>query len=107
MAIRRIQNRIAESRFLLPTTAIIALCICLLAGLVQKQQWIPFLLFAIATYFFAELNNTNALLRIYSRTVSSSFMLLTCTIVPLILLEPTLNPSPREGGLVTCLLVNL
>ena len=100
MAIRRIQNRIAESRFLLPTTAIIALCICLLAGLVQKQQWIPFLLFAIATYFFAELNNTNALLRIYSRTVSSSFMLLTCTIVPLILMEPTpLLPLPKGVGI--------
>ena len=111
MAIRRIQNRIAESRFLLPTTAIIALCICLLAGLVQKQQWIPFLLFAIATYFFAELNNTNALLRIYSRTVSSSFMLLTCTIVPLILLEPTLLPPlPKGVGigyLFTCQFVNL
>ena len=76
MAVRRIQNRIAESRFLLPAAAVIATGTYLAAGLIEKQMWIQFAFFALSTWLFAETNNINALLRIYSRMVSSSFLML-------------------------------
>ena len=78
MAARRIQNRIAESRFLLPAAAVIATGTYLAAGLIEKQMWIQFAFFALSTWLFAETNNINALLRIYSRMVSSSFLMLSC-----------------------------
>ena len=78
MAVRRIQNRIAESRFLLPAAAVIATGTYLAAGLIEKQMWIQFAFFALSTWLFAETNNINALLRIYSRMVSSSFLMLSC-----------------------------
>ena len=78
MAIKRIQNKIAESRFLLPATAVIAVCVYLAAGLIERQMWMQFACLALSTWFFAETNNINALLRIYSRMVSSSYLMLSC-----------------------------
>lgn len=56
-----------------------AVIVWLKAGLIaQQEMWIPSALTLLSTYLMVELNNNNALIRIYSRTVSVSFLLLTC-----------------------------
>lgn len=78
----RLQNRIAENRWLLLWGALWAALVWLLAGLVTHQEmWLPFVCTIISTYFMVELNNTNALIRIYSRTVSTAFLLLVTMMV--------------------------
>lgn len=77
--IKRIQNKIAESRFLLPVMAVYATLTWLLVGLITDALWVQFICFAFSTYLMAELNNSNTLIRIYSRMVSSSFLMLSCT----------------------------
>lgn len=74
---KHIQNRIAENKLALPVTAIYGVLIWLAGGLIQQRLWIPFILFLGSTYLIVELNNQNALIRIYSRMVSCSFIVLT------------------------------
>ena len=74
----RLQNRIAGNRWLLLWGTIWATLVWFFAGLVAHQEmWIPFVCTVVATYYMVELNNTNALIRIYSRMVSTAFLLLT------------------------------
>lgn len=73
-----LQNRIAESRSALPVTSLIAIAVWAAAGLAEGQLVLPFACFVVTTYLMVELNNSNALIRIYSRTVSCSFLLLSC-----------------------------
>ncbi len=74
---KRLQNRIATSRWSLPVTVAYGLLVSLAAGLITKALWLNFaLLFASAT-MMVELNNSNALIRIYSRMVSCSFLVMT------------------------------
>lgn len=83
MKVKRLQNRIAENRFSLPTTAVIALLVWISAGLISQDLWLQFGLMAIATYFMVELNNRNVLMRTYSRMVSCSFLVLNLTCLDL------------------------
>lgn len=76
--IKRTQNKLAESRIALPVTTVYALGIWLIAGLIPQGWWIPFVFTAGAAYVMVELNNRNALIRIYSRMVSCSFLVLSC-----------------------------
>ncbi|MDD2602579.1 MAG: hypothetical protein PHC48_02550 [Prevotella sp.] len=71
------QTRIARSRWMLPTVAIYAAIVCLAEGVVTQQLWLQIILLAVSTLMIAELNNANSLIRIYSRTVSSSFLIMT------------------------------
>lgn len=73
---KRLQNRIAESRFALPVTTLFTLLVCLANGLVEKSLWIQLALLGVNTLLMVELNNVNALIRIYSRMVSCSFLVL-------------------------------
>lgn len=73
---KRLQNRISESRLALPVTAVYGTAIWAAGGLFTQQWWIQFALFALSTYLMVELNNSNALIRIYSRMVSCSFIVL-------------------------------
>ncbi len=73
---KRLQNKIAESKFALPVTAIYALAACTAYGLFSQQLWIQFMLLALSTLMMVVLNNDNALIRIYSRMVSCSFLVL-------------------------------
>lgn len=75
---KRLQNKVAESKLTLPVTAAVAVVVWLLAGLVQGGMWAQFACFVVTTYLMVELNNSYALIRIYSRTVSCSFILLAC-----------------------------
>lgn len=74
--VKRLQNRIAESRFTLPFVAIYAVVIWFVCGLIPEQWWIQFACFIASTYLIIELNNSNMLIRIYSKMVSSSFLAL-------------------------------
>lgn len=76
---KRIQNRIAQSRRTLPVTAGYAVAVCLAAGLLTRQLWVQVLLLVVSALMMVELNNANSLIRIYSRTVSCSFLVLTTT----------------------------
>lgn len=74
--VKRLQNKISESRITLPVVAVYAAVIWLACGLIPNQWWIQFVCFAVSTYLMIELNNSNALIRIYSKMVSSSFLML-------------------------------
>ncbi len=77
MTIKRLQNRIAESRYALPLAALYVMGVWYLYGAVEQKLYIPFATLIVSTYLMVELNNANALIRIYSRMVSCSFLMLT------------------------------
>jgi len=79
--IKRLQNRIAESRYTLPITAFYSIIIWLIAGLVSQQWWIQFGCFVMSAWMMMMLNKENLLIRIYSRLVSSTYLVLTCAAV--------------------------
>lgn len=78
MVKKRLQNRIAESRLALPVTAVLSGLVWMGAGLLENRLWIQFACFCLTVYQMVELNNSNALIRVYSRMVTCSFMLLSC-----------------------------
>ena len=73
---KRIQNKIAESRWTLSTLTMLALAVWGLAGMGEHRLWINLLCLVLSTYLMVELNNANTLIRIYSRMVSGSFLVL-------------------------------
>lgn len=75
---KQLQNKIAESKLALPVIVLYALVVWLLCGLITEQWWLQFGCFAISTYLMVELNNVYALIRIYSRMVSCTFLALAC-----------------------------
>lgn len=76
MSVKRIQNKIADSRLALPVTAIYAVLVCLISDFITQHLWAQFAILIVSTYMMLELNNTNALIRIYSRMVSCSYLML-------------------------------
>ncbi len=74
---KRLQNRIATSRWSLPVTVAYGLLVSLAAGLVTDAPWLNFALLFVSVMMMVELNNSNALIRIYSRMVSCSFLVMT------------------------------
>ena len=74
---KRLQNRIATSRKSLPATVVYSLLVSLAAGLATESMWLNFALLLASTVMMADLNNSNALIRIYSRMVSCSFLVMT------------------------------
>ena len=78
---KRLQNQIAGSRYTLPVTMIYGALVWLLAGLIQHQWWLQFALFNVAALLMLEFTNINVLIRIYSRSVSSAFVMLSCAAV--------------------------
>ena len=79
--IKRLQNIVAESRYTLPTTVIYGVVVWLLTGLLQQQWWIQFGCFAASVWLMMELNSQNLLVRVFSRMVSSLYIVLSCTAV--------------------------
>lgn len=60
---------------------IVYACACWgLCGLLQNNLWVQFVSFALSTFAMLMLSNTNALIRVYSRMVSSSFLILSCMV---------------------------
>lgn len=89
-----LQNRIAEGGFTLLVAAVYGLAVWLLYGLVQRSLWPQLACFVATVYILVELSNTNALLRVRSRMVSSTFIMLSCVAC---FLFPSLN------GTIVCL----
>lgn len=75
---KRLQNKVAESKLALPLASVYATGVWLLCGLIQQQWWAQFVCFGVSTILMAQINNANALIRIYSRMMSCSFLVLTC-----------------------------
>lgn len=76
--IKRTQNIVAESRIALPFAATYTLLVWLAAGMIGGNWWLQLICFAATSYVMVELNNQNALIRIYSRMVSCAFLVLSC-----------------------------
>lgn len=55
-----------------------AIVVWLMCGLLSDHLWLQFACFVISSYLMVELNNSNALIRIYSRMVSCSFIMMAC-----------------------------
>lgn len=76
---KRLQNRIAESGWLLPSVAVVGIAsaaISLLGHLTSLEEWASLLCFAMSAYMMVEMSNANALLRVRSRMVTSTFVML-------------------------------
>lgn len=73
-----IQNQVASSRWTLPATLLWAAVIWLSDGLIAENWWMQAACYVLCTYLMAELNNSNALIRTFTRLVSVSFLMLTC-----------------------------
>lgn len=58
--------------------AVLAVVVALLYGFVEQRMWMQAVCLVTSSYLMVELNNVNALLRIYSRMVSCAFLMLTC-----------------------------
>ncbi|MBR1462979.1 MAG: hypothetical protein IJ604_06315 [Prevotella sp.] len=95
MAVKRFQNKVAEGRYVLPIVAAYALGIWYLGGLVGQKLYVQLAFTVLSTYLMVELNNSNALIRVYSRMVSCSFLALTC-------ITSFLFPSLRIALLTLC-----
>lgn len=78
MALTFLQNRISKSRTLLPVMAVYAVAVWVSCGLLTQNLWLQFACFVVSSYLMVELNNSNALIRIYSRMVSCSFIVMMC-----------------------------
>ena len=74
---KRIQNKIAESRWTLPFVLGYGILIVLAEGLLSKETWMSTICVFLATLLMAEFNNRFALIRIYCRLISASFLVLT------------------------------
>ena len=75
---KRLQNRIAESGIILPVAAVYTVVIWLLAGLVVHNWWPQLVCMGASAYLFVEISNSNALLRVRSRMVTTTFLFLSC-----------------------------
>jgi len=76
---------VAESRLTFPVTVLYGLLLCLIGGVIQHQWWIQLACYILATYLMILLNNFHALIRIYSRAITSAFIILSgvaCFIFP-------------------------
>jgi len=78
---KRLQNRITESRRTLPITIFYGIGIWLLAGLVHQGLWFQFICFFASVYTMVHLNNINQLIRIFSRSVSTAYIMLGCSAI--------------------------
>lgn len=77
MVTRTLQTKVAKSRWTLSTLATLALMVWGVAGAGNHRLWVTMLCLTLSTYLMVELNNANALIRIYSRMVSGAFLVLT------------------------------
>lgn len=98
---KHLQNKVAESRRTLPVAILYSVAIWLVAGLIQQQWWIQFACFALSTYLMIELNRINVLIRIFSRMVSVSFIMLS---VASVFLFPSVTGNITTLCIITSLL---
>lgn len=87
---RRMQEKIAVSKAALPLTLVYTLGACLAAGVVERGLWLQAACLLLSVLLMVQLNNANALIRIYSRMVSCSYAVLSMTVCFIL-------PNLKEG----------
>ncbi len=81
---KRIQNKVAESKLSLPLALIYGILVFLVCWLgVQHGNLLSFAFLGVTTFLLMLLNNTYALIRIFSRMVSCSFLFLSAMLLAL------------------------
>jgi len=98
--VKRVQNKVAESVYTLPVVALCSIGIWLMVGLLHRQLWVQFGCFVLTVFMILTINKANALIRIYSRSVAVSFIVLSCTAC-------FMFPSLYEGICELCLTFSL
>ncbi|MBP8936735.1 MAG: hypothetical protein KBG68_13760 [Prevotella sp.] len=73
---KRRQERFALSRFALPVTATYGALATLAAGVIEQELWLQTAALFAATIMMVFLNNRYSLIRVYSRMVSCSYLVL-------------------------------
>jgi hypothetical protein len=73
---KRRQERYALSRFALPVTAVYGTLATLAAGVIEQELWLQTAALFAATIMMVFLNNRYSLIRVYSRMVSCSYLVL-------------------------------
>lgn len=81
MAIKRFQNKIAESRWSLLNTSVVAGLIWAYMIWQDRNALYGLACLAVSTLMMVQLNNANSLIRIYSRMVSCSFIMMMTMLV--------------------------
>ena len=76
MSRKQIQKIVAGSRLTFPVTALYGLVLCLAGGVIVHQWWIQLGCFVLTTYLVLLFNNFFSLIRIYSRAITSAFIIL-------------------------------
>ena len=80
----------------MPAMVVYAIAVWLMCGVVSNHWWWQLICYGTATYLMVELNNINALIRIFSRMVSCAFLALTCC-------ASFLFPALPEAVMLVCL----
>lgn len=93
------RNNIVTSSFTLPITALVTLLVWMLPAITDGMQWLGFALTCVSAYLIMELNNRNALLRVRSRLMSVTFLVLMLT-------NPMLHAWHVGQLTVVCLLLS-
>jgi len=81
---KRFQNKVATGRYTLPITVVYAILMLIISGAVTTQHILSLSLLGISTLLMVILNNSNALIRVFSRLVSCSFLFLSVMIPALL-----------------------
>ena len=74
--VKRFQNKISESRFLLATVAVITVLAWFVSGRLDGDTAASLGVTAMTAYFLVELDTRNSVIRIYSRMIPASFLVL-------------------------------
>ena len=98
--VRALQSIVAGSRRALPVATVYGLGVWLMAGAAARGWWMEMLLFLLSAWLMVQLNDRNLLIRIYSRAVSVTFVLLSSAAV-------FLFPSLSGGFLQVCMIASL
>ncbi len=96
------QNKIAQSRIALPATMAYGLMVWLLCGAIANDWWLQLGCFAFSSYLMVQLNNVHALIRVYSRMVTCTFIALCCVMC---FLFPSIQGAFTQLFIVAALLV--
>lgn len=73
-------EKVTEGRWLLPIAVLYAVAVWLISGLIQNTLYVQFAFFAVTAYLMVEMNNRNALIRIYSSLVAVTFIIISGTL---------------------------
>lgn len=98
--IKRLQNKITESRLSLPLAVVYGIIVWILAGALKEHWWVQFCCFGLSVYLMAELNNQNLLIRIFSRMVSCVYIVLICAAA---FLFPSISGAIIQLGTISTL----